>query len=326
MTASAWNGTRTLDGVEELVVHERRGRRRGCPRPGSPPAGGRGGRSARGPRARGRRRTSTPSRPAAPARCRCSRSPSRGGCAARGSAARAAARASPSASTETPDQAARQRPLESAAHRHVGRRADRRSRSGTPKRWEVPNDDVGTHLARRLEQHEREQVGSPRRPARRAACAASMTARRSRRGPLAPGYCASTPKQSPSGRPLGEVGDRRPRCRAARPASGSRRERLREDVGVDDEPVRRRLRRAPGDRHRLGRGGRLVEQRRVRESAAPSGRRPSSGSSAAPPAGPARSRAGTACRPCTRRGSRAPCAARPAACACRSSRARSSTS
>ena len=37
---------------------------------------------------RGRRRTSTPSPRAAPARCRCWRSPSRGGCAARASAAR----------------------------------------------------------------------------------------------------------------------------------------------------------------------------------------------------------------------------------------------
>src|SRR3546814_19030302 len=63
-------------------------RRRACaaPRPGSPPAGGCGARCAPGRRGRGRRRTSPPSPPAAPARCRCWRSPSRGGCAARGSA------------------------------------------------------------------------------------------------------------------------------------------------------------------------------------------------------------------------------------------------
>ena len=47
------------------------------------------------PRGRGRRRTSTRRRPAAPARCRCWRSPCRGGCAARGSAARAGTPAGP---------------------------------------------------------------------------------------------------------------------------------------------------------------------------------------------------------------------------------------
>ena len=52
-------------------------------------SGGCGARSRAARPARGRRRTSTRPRPAAPARCRCWRSPCRGGCAARGSAGRA---------------------------------------------------------------------------------------------------------------------------------------------------------------------------------------------------------------------------------------------
>ena len=40
-------------------------------------------------------------------------------------------------------------------------------------------------------------------------------------------------------------------------------DRLRVGVVVDDEAVRRRLRQTPGHRHRLGGGGRLVEQRGV---------------------------------------------------------------
>ena len=61
---------------------------------------------------------------------------------------------------------------------------------------------------------------------------------------------------------------------------------LRVAVVIDEEGARFRLRDALGHRHRFGRRRRLVQQRGVGDVAARSGRRPSSGSSAAPPAGP----------------------------------------
>ena len=83
-----------------------RGPASGRPRPGRRPAQwparGSSPRCPAGRAVRGRPRTCWPSPPAAPARCRCWRSPSPGGCAARGSAGRAGKPGVPSASLDTP--------------------------------------------------------------------------------------------------------------------------------------------------------------------------------------------------------------------------------
>ena len=107
---------------------------------------------------RDRPRTSRRSPPAAPARCRCWRSPSRGGCAARGSAARADRPGSPRESTESADEAAGQRALERVAHRHVGRmRAAIAHRHA--KALRRADRDVGAEFAGRGEQRQRQQIG-----------------------------------------------------------------------------------------------------------------------------------------------------------------------
>ena len=91
------------------------------------------------------------------------------------------------------------------------------------------------------------------------------TARPSRTAPDEPGYWSSTPKQ-PVGSHVGRRRRRRrPRCRAARrgcarrrsSAGGSRRRRRTSSLGPSTQPA--------AHRHRLGRRGRLVEQRRVGE-------------------------------------------------------------
>ena len=222
-------------------------------------------RSARAPRGRGRRRTSTPSRRAAPAPCRCSTSPSRGGCAARASAARAAARASPSASIETPTSrpgSERSSPSRTAMKAACGPPKP----IGTPKRCVVPTTTSAPISPGGLQQRRaragrrrRRRARPPRAPPRRRAREVAHVAARRR---VLQRARRSTP---PSGSPSREVGDRRPRCRAARRASaaprssaGRRRGRPRSgcDAAFDD---------APRDRHRLGRGRGLVEQRRVRD-------------------------------------------------------------
>ena len=159
-----------------------------------------------------------------------------------------------------------------------------------------------------LQQHQRQQVGGDGDERARARARASTTRARSTHAPDAPGYCSSTPKQSAVGQAVGRGRRRRPRCRAARRASGSRAIVCGQHVGVDHEGAAVDLATRAGRRSspRPRRWPRRAARRW--RSAARSGRRPSSGSSAAPRAGPARSPAGTACRPCTRPGSRAPCA------------------
>ena len=80
---------RDRDRVEERGGRHVEARSARAPPSGSPSVDARGARSSRGPPGRDRPRTSPRSPRAAPARCRCSRSPFRAGCAARASAARA---------------------------------------------------------------------------------------------------------------------------------------------------------------------------------------------------------------------------------------------
>ena len=100
-----------------------------------------------GPRARATPRTCRPSRPAAPAPCRCCSSPSRGGCAARASAAPCAAPACRSASRETP----MMRPGHLALEL-VARGEERGVRAAVAERHaealRVADRDVGAPLAR----------------------------------------------------------------------------------------------------------------------------------------------------------------------------------
>ena len=92
--------------------------------------------------------------------------------------------------------------------------------------------------------------------------AASITGRGSATSPDAPGYWISTPLSSPSGRPSAQVGDHDLDAHALR-AGADHLDRLRQGVGVDDEGAGRVALRTAYERHRLGRRGALVEQRRV---------------------------------------------------------------
>ncbi len=180
-------------------------------------------------------------RRAAPARCRCSRSPSRAGCAARGSAGRAGRPAGP-----------RRRPTRRPAARAGAARARRATamkpacgppkNSGTPKRWLEPTHDVGAQLARRLEQGQREQVGG--HDGQRAALRAPRSITRSRvarPGRWRRGTGPARPQSRPSGRPSSRSATTTsmPIARARVSHDGDR---LREAVLVDDEAPSRRSR------------------------------------------------------------------------------------
>ena len=210
---------------------------------------------------RGRPRSRRRRRPAGPAPCRCCWWPSPGGCAARGSAAPAAA----------PGCRRRRRDSRRAGRAAAGRglRAPPGSPAcgppkpiGTPKRWVEPTT-----------------TSAPSSPGGVSSVSASRSAATATRPPRA---CAS----SISGRRVAHHARTRPgttaaartaRRRAGRPArsattssmpSGSARVRstvegLRQRVGVDDEPGVARLPGPAQQRHRLGRGRRLVEQRGV---------------------------------------------------------------
>ncbi len=161
-----------------------------------------------------------------------------------------------------PDEAARQRALEPAADAHVGRmRTTEADRDAEALRR--ADDDVRPHLARRLEQHQRQQIGR---------CAEQRALRMRRLGErLEIAHEAARARvlrehaEAPArGQPRGEVGlDDLDTERLG--ARLQRRERLREEVEIDREAVGGGLRDAPRDGHRLGSGRGLVEQRRVRE-------------------------------------------------------------
>ena len=152
----------------------------------------------------------------------------------------------------------------------VARGEERRVRPAVPERNAEPlriaDDNVGAHLARRREQRQREQVGRygdqhPRRaPAMIGAKVLDLAA--------SSGYWSRTP----NARSTSAICPRSPTSSSM--PSGSARpsqdlERLRKAARRDQEhrsPPRRRLLRLQPvqQRHRLRRGGRLVEQRRVR--------------------------------------------------------------
>ena len=182
------------------------------------------------------------------------------------------------------DQPTGQVSLESGGHRHEARvRAAVEQRHAEPLRG--ADDHVGPQAAGRLEQGERQQVGGhhgqrvPLVRGSRSPAAGRAPAPR-RRGTARARRTARRPAARRRGRP------RPPRCPWPRRGCAPRRwsaaaRRRRPRTG----PLALRLR-AAYERHRLGRGGGLVEQRGVGGRAARSGRRPRSGSSAAPRAGP----------------------------------------
>ena len=130
------------------------------------------------------------------------------------------------------DEAARQRALETGADAHVGRvRAAEADRDAEPLRR--ADDDVGAHLARRLEQHEREQVGGDARE--RALGVRGLGERREIAHAAARARVLREHAEAPAlGQPVADVGhDDLDAERLG--ARLQRRERLREDVGIDDE-------------------------------------------------------------------------------------------
>ena len=147
-----------LHGVEERAVHDLHP---AGPQPGGQHGGHPVGRAARSGAARpgrGRRRSRRRRRPAAPARCRCSRWPSRGGCAARGSAAPAAApgcrRRRGTCPTSRPGSC---RASLSRTDEVAGVRAAEAQRH--PEALGGADGDVRAQLAGRGEQGQRQQVG-----------------------------------------------------------------------------------------------------------------------------------------------------------------------
>ena len=277
-------------------------------RPATRSAGARAARSSSGRAGRGRPRTCWRSPPAAPARCRCSRSPSRGGCAARASAARAGSACSPCASTVTPTRRPGIWRLNSS---RVARYAacGPPKPIGTPKRCALPTTTSAPHSPGGVEQRQRQQVGRDDHQRALAAC-------------MRFGECAV----------VAHVAVQRPDIAAARRSSRARRsvraaiadhhldaERLGARAHDVDglRQARRRRRRTRSllalptrwqQRHRLGGGGGFVEHRRIGDRHAGQVGDHRSGNSAALPDAPARSPADTACRRCTTPGSRARCA------------------
>ena len=165
------------------------------------PVGDRGA----GRRRRGSWRTSRPSRPAAPARCRCCWSPCRGGCAARGSAAPAGTPATPSASTETPTR----RPGSCRACLACTARypaCGPPNPIGTPKRWVVPNATSAPISPGGVISVSASRSAPTATSAPRSCACADQLGPVDRRAPLAPGSWAITPKNSPSGRPVAQIG------------------------------------------------------------------------------------------------------------------------
>ena len=132
------------DGVEELLVLEHEPRTTQARGQLERSARGRGARCRAGRRPRGTRRTWRPRRRAAPARCRCSRSPSRAGCAARASAAPAGRQGRSSASTESPTRRPG-RSRSSPAFTAMNAACGPPYQSGTPKRCDDPTTTSAPH-------------------------------------------------------------------------------------------------------------------------------------------------------------------------------------
>ena len=106
-------------------------------------------------------RTSPPCSPAAPARCRCSTSPSRGGCAARAWPAPCGTPCVPWTSTDTPMiRPGIWRTNAWRVAKNAGVRPAVSERHAEPLR--VAEHDVGAHLSWRREQRQRQQVGADR--------------------------------------------------------------------------------------------------------------------------------------------------------------------
>ena len=211
-----------------------------------------------------------PSRRAAPARCRCCSSPSPGGCAARASAAPAGSAGSPSASA-TPRPAGRAAPLQAGAHRHEpGVRPAEAHRHAETLRG--ADGDVRADLAGRAQQGQSASRSAATVTRAPAACAASTSARVVAHHPGRPRVlqraARSTPGRQPSAPRSATTHVEAERLGPA----GDHRDRLRQRVGVHHVHRSRALRRAAGERHRLGGGGGLVQQEAFGRSAGRSGR------------------------------------------------------
>ena len=252
-------------GLDRHRVEERlRLRRKAELAQARPPAPRRGdarcARCASAPPGRDRPHTSRRSPPAAPARCRCWRSPFRGGCAARGSAAPADR---PAARANRPTGRRCGRAASASARRappyrpHAGRHSPSARQSAAPSR----------SRCRRRVRRARRAASAPadrrrRRPARpwRAAPRSPAAGRAPRR--TCPDIAASAPNTSALSRSV------RGSPTISFQPSGSARVRSTASVcgctsRIDEERFCLRLRGALGQRHRFGRGGRLVEQRGV---------------------------------------------------------------
>ncbi len=166
----------------------------------------------------------------------------------------------PSASTETPDEAAGQVPLESGGDRHVaGVRAAVEERDA--EALGGPDDDVGAELAGRLEHGQRQQVGGD--DGQRVALVGGLDDRARVEDPAGgAGVLHQHAAQLAVGKPVVEVGD--DDLDAHRLGAGADDvDGLRQRVGVDDERAGGLAVAAAYQRHRLGGRGGLVEQRGV---------------------------------------------------------------
>ena len=231
--------------------------------PAAAPADSPAGRCAAAPPARATPRRTRRSPPAAPARCRCWRSPSRAGCAARASAAPAASPAAPAASTDTPtsrpgmcrlnaSRVAKNAGMRAAeTHRHAEALRRARPRHRRPSR---PAASAAPAPADR-----------PRRsPARPPSCAAAISGDRSRTAPVVPGYCSTSANgcaapiaaTSPGATSTSAMPSGFARVASTARVCGCTIGRHREHVGF-------RLADGVRHRHRLGRRGRLIQQRGV---------------------------------------------------------------
>ena len=170
----------------------------------------------------------------------------------------------PAASTRDADQPARHAALEVVAGRRRRRRAGRRSpsarRSAAPSRPRRPRPSRPAASAGPAPADRRRRSPAPRRRARPRSPAAGRAPRRS-----LPGYCSSTrtARRSESVAPVAR-GDS---TRLDAERLGARAPARRRVCGRQSASARKIALRAAGDRvgqrHRLGRGGGLVEQRGV---------------------------------------------------------------
>ncbi len=158
------------------------------------------------------------------------------------------------------DQPTRQGPLEPRAYGHVAR-----VRPAIAKRYAEPlrrtDRHIGTRLARRPEQAERQQIGGDC-DERTALVRRSDDGVEVADGAGCAGVLHDDAEEITNWQAVGQVGDDdldAERLGARLQDS----ERLREQIGVDDQDVGLALDRAAHDRHRLGNRGALVEQRRV---------------------------------------------------------------